>query len=1052
MPRLDITGFPGGPVFTDPVSGAYSVDLVNWSYVFTVGAMSGGYTEEVLPLDVTASATQNFGLDVDAIACTAPGYEVTSPTFFEDFEAWPPAGWSIVDNIVGGGLTWNTNTFYSDTNMTGGAGLSAAVSSDANSGVEYDTELQTPVIDPTALASQSLIYKANYQQYSTEALDLDIRNVGDAGWTNILHWTEDHGAFDGLPGETVTVDLAPYVTGDFQLRWRYYNPASDPWDWYAQIDEVAIGPGCSPIASAGLVIGSVFDLNTGLLTPNASVQGAALNSAALIDASADASTPDRMYVIALAAGAQTLTASAARYGTDTQSPTVVDAATVGQDFHLPAGNLSAGPTSLSFTVRTTAPTDSKPLTLNNSGGIAAGYEVFPFSGTWPGYVATGPFADHTRHGSPKHLNDLDSSHNYVTSRPDISPLAAGDVTQQWPTGLTYAWGIGSNFEANDLWLGDISAGGGDDLDYRFTTAGVNTGDTIDTAPWVSVFAADMTYNPYTNMLWQVNVGGDNCIYELDPATQTSTGNSICPAFGTSQRGLAYDPLTDTYYAGSWNDGIINHFAPDGVILDSAAVNLEISGLAYNPFTNHLFVLSNIDSDSTPSNYDVTVLDTANSYAIVGGFNLNIGAVHAFEDYAQAGLEIDCNGNLWAVDQAAQMVYVVDSGETGICGLANTWLTTAPTAGSVPGGGAALLAANVDATGMSAGTYPGYLRVVNDTPYGVEIVPVTLTVTANIAPVANNQSNSTAEDTAKAIALTASDADGDPLTYAVVAGPSHGALSGTAPNLTYTPAANYHGPDSFTFKANDGAADSNIATVSLTVTSANDAPVANNKSVTTAEDTAKAITLTATDADGDPLTYSVVTGPAHGALSGTAPNLTYTPAANYHGPDSFTFKANDGAVDSNIATVTIAVTSANDAPVANNKSVTTAEDTAKAITLTATDADGDPLTYSVVAGPSHGALSGTAPNLTYTPAANYHGPDSFTFKANDGAVDSNIATVTIAVTSANDAPVANNKSVTTAEDTAKAITLTATDADGDPLTYSVVDRTCARRAERNRSRT
>src|SRR5205807_5061358 len=104
------------------------------------------------------------------------------------------------------------------------------------------------------------------------------------------------------------------------------------------------------------------------------------------------------------------------------------------------------------------------------------------------------------------------------------------------------------------------------------------------------------------------------------------------------------------------------------------------------------------------------------------------------------------------------------------------------------------------------------------------------------------------------------------------------------------------PDSFTFKANDGTVDSSAATVSLTVTAVNDAPVAADQAVTTAEDTAKAIVLTASDVEGDPLTYAIVAGPAHGTLSGVAPTVTYTPAANYNGADSFTFKANDGTVD------------------------------------------------------------------------------------------------------------------------------------------------------------
>jgi hypothetical protein len=85
-------------------------------------------------------------------------------------------------------------------------------------------------------------------------------------------------------------------------------------------------------------------------------------------------------------------------------------------------------------------------------------------------------------------------------------------------------------------------------------------------------------------------------------------------------------------------------------------------------------------------------------------------------------------------------------------------------------------------------------------------------------------------------------------------------------------------------------------------------------VSTAEDTARAVSLVATDVDGDTLSYVVVSGPMHGALSGSGASLTYTPFANYNGPDSFTFKANDGQADSNVATVAITVTEVNDAPV------------------------------------------------------------------------------------------------------------------------------------------
>src|SRR5438067_1880798 len=332
---------------------------------------------------------------------------------------------------------------------------------------------------------------------------------------------------------------------------------------------------------------------------------------------------------------------------------------------------------------------------------------------------------------------------------------------------------------------------------------------------------------------------------------------------------------------------------------------------------------------------------------------------------------------------------------------------------------------------------------NDGLLDSNVATVNLSVApVNDAPVANAQNVTTAEDTPQAITLTASDVDGDTLVYSVETGPAHGSLSGAAPNVIYTPSANYNGPDSFTFKASDGALDSNIAAVTVSVTAVNDAPVATAQSVTTAEDTAKPLTLTASDVDGDALTYSIVSGPSQGALSGAAPNVTYTPAANYNGPDSFTFKANDGTVDSAAATVSITVTAVDDAPVANAQSVTTAEDTAKAITLTASDVDGDALTYSIVSGPSHGSLSGAAPNVTYTPAANYNGRDSFTFKANDGTADSAAATISITVTAVNDAPVAANDAYSTNEDTALNVAAAGvlandSDVDGDALTAVLV---------------
>lgn len=306
-----------------------------------------------------------------------------------------------------------------------------------------------------------------------------------------------------------------------------------------------------------------------------------------------------------------------------------------------------------------------------------------------------------------------------------------------------------------------------------------------------------------------------------------------------------------------------------------------------------------------------------------------------------------------------------------------------------------------------------------------------------APIAAGQSVITDEDTAMTVTLSGSDVDGDPLAFQITSAPTHGTLSGAAPNLTYTPSANYSGPDSFSFKVHDGSMDSAPANVIVNVIPVNDAPVASSQGVTTTEDVAAAIVLGSSDVDSSSLTYAIVSMPAHGTLSGVAPNVTYIPDVNYSGPDSFSFKVNDGLADSAAAIVAITVTPVNDAPVASSQAVSTNEDTPRAIILSGSDVEAGSLSYSVVTGPAHGTLSGTVPNLSYTPNANYIGSDSFSFKVNDGSVDSAPATVAITMAPVNDVPVAVNDMATTVKNTAVNISVLANDSDvdGDALTVT-----------------
>lgn len=188
---------------------------------------------------------------------------------------------------------------------------------------------------------------------------------------------------------------------------------------------------------------------------------------------------------------------------------------------------------------------------------------------------------------------------------------------------------------------------------------------------------------------------------------------------------------------------------------------------------------------------------------------------------------------------------------------------------------------------------------------------------------------------------------------------------------------------------------------------NQPPGATDSAVTTTEDTAVATPLSATDPDGDPLEYAIVTPPAHGTLSGTAPALTYTPAAGYVGPDSFQWTASDGLLTSNTATASITVEAEepppNQAPVALPDGYTTPQDTplaqaAPGVLGNDSDADGDALTAIAVTGASHGTVTlASDGSFTYMPEAGFVGTDSFTYRASDGNVTSAPTSVTIQVT-------------------------------------------------------
>jgi hypothetical protein len=316
-----------------------------------------------------------------------------------------------------------------------------------------------------------------------------------------------------------------------------------------------------------------------------------------------------------------------------------------------------------------------------------------------------------------------------------------------------------------------------------------------------------------------------------------------------------------------------------------------------------------------------------------------------------------------------------------------------------------------------------------------------------------------------ITLTGSDADiGDNLASAATAltfsagNPAHGSVSLTGAVATYTPTPNYSGPDSFSFKVNDGTVDSLLATVTITVNAA----LGNDFTLWLAE--SGLVANPGTDSDQDSINNAVeyVIGgrPASGNDSSRLPTVSMV-VANPRGNLSsseyllFTYRRTDRAKNNPSTTIKvewdtdlvgqwtkadethgeaivieddaaaagidfvkvyiprslaangrlfarlsvfIEVAPANSPPVAQNQFLTVNEDGSQPVALTGTGLSGTSLTFTVTKAPLHGTLSGVPPLVTYTPTPNYNGFDSFSFKANDGSVDSPPATVSITVIS------------------------------------------------------
>jgi N-acetylneuraminic acid mutarotase len=368
--KITIDGYPGGPVYTNPFTGHYSVTLpAGFTANLQVNPVAGGYTTADAQVQIGDTDTvQNVPVTIDTASCTAPGYKFQG--IAENFTGWTGTttqdGWTQVDNL-GNGEVWRFDNPGNES-PPGGGDLDFAIEDSFHygSGHSQDASLVSPVADLSTATDPTISFVTYYFEFpgdNSQTGDVDLSLDGGTTWTTVWHQTTAIIGPDGVNQISIPI---PQAAGDANVRIRFhYTGANESGNW--GVDNVQVGTHACELVPGGLVAGRVTDNNTGKPVNEAKVSvDSTGDSGTSVATPADPALGGGYYsLFTTASGSQSLTASQGRYTSVHATTAVVNDAVTRQDFALQAGHLTVTPGSVTATETLGASTTSTVQFTNN---------------------------------------------------------------------------------------------------------------------------------------------------------------------------------------------------------------------------------------------------------------------------------------------------------------------------------------------------------------------------------------------------------------------------------------------------------------------------------------------------------------------------------------------------------------------------------------------------------------------------------------------------------------------------------------------------------------